>query len=515
MSQSGPPTNLSENACTGVTVEPCSQSTMATLEVLDGVYSSAAESDDEAGPWGRLFPLGEDLMNPEHIFGRGDECDYCFTKSTTLSSKPYFAAYSKLHFKILREQEGSVIYTFIEDKSSNGTFVNGEKIGKNRKQVLNNNDEISLSVKNHKAFVYMDNADKENVKFPEELRQKYTMSRILGRGACGEVRLAFSKGVCERVAIKVVEKNKFSLGSSNKMNLTSQVMSEVKILKSLKHPCIIGIQDVIDTDSTLYIVLELVEGGELFDRITSVGQLDEPTAKLIFYQMVLAIKYLHDQAITHRDLKPENVLLVDAETNETLIKITDFGLSKLVDGSTMLKTFCGTPTYLAPEVLLTRGSGSYTKAIDCWSLGVILYICLGGYPPFSSDYTDMRLSDQIIRGRYSFPKKHWRAISGEAINMIKRLLTVKPEHRITMSEALNHKWLCDEDMQRKANKIMHPQNADMRPPISSKRTSPRKGAMKRSADRDAELEKTCVSRNDYQRPPQDETPPPQVIRRLQ
>ncbi|XP_078338977.1 serine/threonine-protein kinase Chk2-like [Crassostrea virginica] len=150
-------------------------------------------------------------------------------------------------------------------------------------------------------------------------------------------------------------------------------------------------------------------------------------------------QYLHDEGITHRDLKPENILL-STEDNETLIKVTDFGLSKFVDAGTMMKTFCGTPSYLAPEILLTVGMGSYTKAIDCWSLGVILYICLVGCPPFSDERKDMALNKQIIGGHYSFPSEYWKDISEDAIDVVKKLLTVDPKKRATLEEVISHPW---------------------------------------------------------------------------
>ncbi|XP_078336961.1 serine/threonine-protein kinase Chk2-like [Crassostrea virginica] len=248
-------------------------------------------------------------------------------------------------------------------------------------------------------------------------------------------------------------------------------MNEVKVLKSLKHPCIIKIEDVVDTPDILFIVLELVDGGELFDNLVSIGQYDEATAKLISYQMVCAVKYLHDEGITHRDLK-----------------VTDFGLSKFVDAGTMMKTFCGTPSYLAPEILLTVGMGSYTKAIDCWSMGVILYICLVGYPPFSDEREDMTLNKQIIGGHYSFPSEYWKedvrlqysnqllefcsvlpesSISYNdgifvAIDVVKKLLTVDPKKRATLEEVISHPWFKDEEMKKKANLLMYPDG--MAPP---------------------------------------------------
>ncbi|KAJ8312433.1 hypothetical protein KUTeg_009806 [Tegillarca granosa] len=375
-------------------------------DMIDG-ESEEDDSQEEETTWGRFFPLGSsfvavDLKKDELSFGRGDNCDVAFN-SDMAKKHQCFQAYSKIHFKLIRKHTSSGIHVFLEDTSSNGTFVNGEKVGKGNKQVLANNDEIALAMKKNKAFVYMDLTVNEDADLPQEIREKYTLTKTLGRGACGEVKLAFSKGSCEKFAVKLISKKKFSVGGKNQVNLSKQVMSEVKILKALKHPCIIGIEDVIDTPEML------VEGGELFDKVVSIDHYDEPTAKLLFYQMVLAVK-------------PENILL-SSENNETLIKVTDFGLSKFVDAGSIMRTFCGTPTYLAPEILVTAGNGA-----------------LSGYPPFSDERTDMDLPKQIMGGHYTFPKQYWTGISDKAIDLIKKMMTVDPKKRITLGDAINHPW---------------------------------------------------------------------------
>jgi serine/threonine-protein kinase Chk2 len=223
-------------------------------------------------------------------------------------------------------------------------------VGKNRVQVLKNNDEISISKKENAAFIFIDLSNREEKNWPSLINQKYTITKTLGVGAFGEVKLAFDKTTCEKYALKILPKRMFTVKGRHMINQQSTIMSEVEILKRLNHPCIIQIKEGIDTPDNVFIVLELVEGGELFDKVISLGQYSECTAKLIFYQMVLAIKYLHDQGISHRDLKPENILLCSAENDETLIKVTDFGLSKFFDNTQLMKTFCGTPNYLAPEV---------------------------------------------------------------------------------------------------------------------------------------------------------------------
>ena len=142
------------------------------------------------------------------------------------------------------------------------------------------------------------------------------------------------------------------------------------------------------------------------------------------------------------------------ETTETLIKVTDFGLSRFVGETSLMKTLCGTPTYLAPEVLTSAGLSGYSKAVDCWSLGVILFICLGGYPPFSDEIKEHSLREQITRGIYTFPKEYWKDVSEDAIDLIKKLLTVDSDSRISTKEALQHTWIQDDEMKCKVKELM-------------------------------------------------------------
>lgn len=224
---------------------------------------------------------------------------------------------------------------------------------------------------------------------------------------------------------------------------------------TIDHPCVIQLLDVIDTENNLYIILELADGGELFDKIMEKVKFSEKEAKLYFYQMVSGVKYLHSKNIAHRDLKPENILLSSDDLNP-LIKITDMGLSKLVDHTTFLQTFCGTPQYLAPEVLISRvrGDGSYGFEVDMWSLGVILYILLSGCPPFSTERTDKTLVRQVCDGDYSFPRSKWANISDSAIDLVTKLMTVEKNNRLTAEQALSHPWLNDTDNVDRAKSLM-------------------------------------------------------------
>lgn len=154
----------------------------------------------------------------------------------------------------------------------------------------------------------------------------------------------------------------------------------------------------------------------------------------------------------------ENILLVSDDESRPLIKITDLGLSKFVDFTTHLKTFCGTPQYLAPEVMFSRvrGNGIYDNKVDMWSLGVILYILLCGSPPFNPMHPNKTLVQQITDGDFSFPESQWGSISPEAIDLVTQLMTVDPKKRLGAAEALIHPWLADEDIQRKAQALMRP-----------------------------------------------------------
>ncbi|KAF6080776.1 checkpoint kinase 2 [Phyllostomus discolor] len=306
------------------------------------------------------------------------------------------------------------------------------------------------------VFVFFDLTVDDQSVYPKELRDKYIMSKTLGSGACGEVKLAFERKTCKKVAIKIISKRKFAIGSEKEADPALNVKTEIEILKKLNHPCIIKIKDFFDAED-FYIVLELMEGGELFDRVVRTRRLKEDTCKLYFYQMLLAVQYLHDNGIIHRDLKPENVLL-SSQKEDCLIKITDFGQSKILGETSLMKTLCGTPTYLAPEVLNSFGTAGYNRAVDCWSLGVILFICLSGYPPFSEHKTQVSLKDQITSGKYNFIPEVWAVVSEKALDLVKKLLIVDPKTRFTTEEALKHPWLQDEDMKRKFQNLLFEEN---------------------------------------------------------
>ncbi|CAB3221889.1 unnamed protein product [Arctia plantaginis] len=418
--------------------------------------------------WGRLYstkaaktgkhcwktennPEYYDLIEPEFTLGRALNCN--FVAKNSVIKENITRNVSKQHFIIRRDMSESLCPTIITDLSYNGTFINGEKIGKGNSQVLDDNDIISVTHELVKIFIFKDLLKNEQDKVPKAISKKYYISRTLGQGACGIVKLVYNKLKCTKYAMKIIKKSRLTNGQMNNLNDPQKIMNEINIMKSVRHPCIISTEEVFDSQEAVYIVLELMQGGELFDRITKQGHLTEHFTRFLFRQMVLAVKYLHSRGITHRDLKPENVLL-ESKGDDSLVKITDFGLSKFVGEDSFMKTMCGTPLYLAPEVLTANGQRCYGPEVDVWSLGVIFFVCLVGYLPFSSDYKDLSLKDQIVNGRYRFSHTHWKGISLQAKLLMKRMLTVQVERRITLNQILNHIWMQDHDVILRVEKLL-------------------------------------------------------------
>ncbi|KAK7388078.1 hypothetical protein VNO78_22883 [Psophocarpus tetragonolobus] len=256
---------------------------------------------------------------------------------------------------------------------------------------------------------------------------KYELGRTLGEGNFGKVKIARNTDSDQPYAVKIIDKNKII-----DLNITNQIKREIATLKLLRHPNVVRLYEVLASKAKIYMVLEYVNGGELFHIIASKGKLTEREGRKVFQQMIDGVSYCHTRGVFHRDLKLENVL-VDNKGN---IKITDFGLSALpqhlrADG--LLHTTCGSPNYVAPEVLANKGYHGATS--DTWSCGVILYVILVGYLPFD-DRNIVVLYQKILKGDVQIPA--W--LSPGARNMIKRILDPNPETRITMAEIKEDPW---------------------------------------------------------------------------
>ena len=252
----------------------------------------------------------------------------------------------------------------------------------------------------------------------------YTVGRSIGRGTFGKVRMAVHSQIGEKVAIKILEKDKIrSKGDSER------VSREIKILKQVSHPHIIELYEIIETSKQVLLVMELAEGGELFNYIVSKHRLSEREACKYLAQVLSGLEYLQKVRIVHRDLKPENLLL-DSKRN---VKIVDFGLSNYYIQGDTLKTACGSPCYAAPEMV--AGKRYQGSQVDIWSCGVILYAMLCGFLPFEDSNTS-NLYKKILAGEYKIPA--W--LSVEAVDILRKILNTDPEKRYTIDKIRSHPW---------------------------------------------------------------------------
>lgn len=271
--------------------------------------------------------------------------------------------------------------------------------------------------------------DKKDPTKTPTVEDKYIMKDVLGTGAFSQVRLAESKDVPGRLfAIKVIDKKALK-GKEDSLE------NEIRVLRRLDHPNVVKLLEAYESKASVYLVMELVTGGELFDRIVEKGSYTEKDAADLIKQVLSAVAYMHSEGVVHRDLKPEN-LLYHSSDEDSKIMISDFGLSKMED-SGIMATACGTPGYVAPEVLAQK---PYGKAVDVWSIGVISYILLCGYPPFY-DENDANLFAQILKGEFEFDSPYWDDISDEAKEFIRQLMCVDVDKRLSCDQALQHAWI--------------------------------------------------------------------------
>ncbi|XP_073054154.1 CBL-interacting serine/threonine-protein kinase 3-like isoform X2 [Primulina eburnea] len=256
---------------------------------------------------------------------------------------------------------------------------------------------------------------------------KYEIGKTIGQGSFAKVKLAKNCETGQSVALKIINKD---LVLKHKM--TEQIKREIATMKLIKHPNVIHLYEVMASKTKIFIIMEFVTGGELFDKIATHGKMQEDEARKYFQQLINAVDYCHSRGVFHRDLKPENLLL-DTAGN---LKVSDFGLSALsqqIRDDGLLHTTCGTPNYVAPEVLNDRGYDGATA--DLWSCGVILFVLLAGYLPFN-DSNLSKLYSKISSANFTCPSR----FSSGATKLITRILEPNPEKRITISEILEDKW---------------------------------------------------------------------------
>jgi serine/threonine-protein kinase Chk2 len=357
-----------------------------------------------------------------YLIGRHPECDIVVNDGIV----------SNRHCLLFTENKGNDTVAIVEDLSSNGTFVNEAIVGRNQRRELEEQDEIAVHGKARFVFRY------PQTRQTSAFLQQYTLLEKLGKGHFAEVYLCVEKTTGQRYAVKIFTKHP---GVEDRSK-TEGLQQEIGVLMGVSHPNVLCLKDTFNERDRVYLVLELAPEGELFNYIVMKQKLSEDESRKLFVQLFQGIKYLHERNIVHRDIKPENILLVDKDLH---VKLADFGLAKIIGEESFTTTLCGTPSYVAPEILADSKQRKYTKAVDVWSLGVVLYICLCGFPPFSDELYSrdfpFTLSQQIKSGRFDYPSPYWDSVGDPALDLIDSMLIVDPEKRFTIDQCLQHPWL--------------------------------------------------------------------------
>uniref|UniRef100_A0A6Q2ZDB2 MAP/microtubule affinity-regulating kinase 3 n=1 Tax=Esox lucius TaxID=8010 RepID=A0A6Q2ZDB2_ESOLU len=260
----------------------------------------------------------------------------------------------------------------------------------------------------------------------------YRLLKTIGKGNFAKVKLARHLLTGREVAVKIIDKTQLNPTSLQKFRIlhSKQLFREVRIMKILNHPNIVKLFEVIETEKTLYLIMEYASGGEVFDYLVAHGRMKEKEARAKFRQIVSAVQYCHQKRIVHRDLKAENLLL-DADMN---IKIADFGFSNEFTLGSKLDTFCGSPPYAAPE--LFQGKKYDGPEVDVWSLGVILYTLVSGSLPFDGQNLK-ELRERVLRGKYRIPFY----MSTDCENLLKKLLVLNPGKRGSLEQIMRDRWM--------------------------------------------------------------------------
>jgi len=276
-----------------------------------------------------------------------------------------------------------------------------------------------------------------------KIEEYYEFKDKIGTGRFSDVYVGLEISSQLQWAIKVVEKKRLNEQEREMMR------SEVAIMRLLNHNNVVQLKEVFEDKQKMYLIMELVEGGELFDRIRKKKVFSEFTAFFITRQLLDTVKYLHDVGIVHRDIKPENILLTDDSEIPT-VKLADFGLSRLVGPTDMLRSACGTLAYVAPEVLMQR---PYGKPVDVWSVGIVTYLMLRGRLPFDSKERQL-IIQRTIEAELDVNGSYWDKFTPYVIDFLQKLIEKDPNLRLTVDQALLHSWIRNGDIliPRKINK---------------------------------------------------------------
>ncbi len=261
----------------------------------------------------------------------------------------------------------------------------------------------------------------------KKFSELYEVREKLQRGSASIVKKCFSKVHLKEFAVKIIERD---------VKTDEHVMEEVSIMNHLHHDNIVAVVDFFEEEDYYYIVMELMAGGDVFDRIIDLHNYTEKDARDVAKNILLAVDYMHQNGVVHRDIKPQNIFL-ESKNSNSVIKIGDFGFAKRVHIPKSLNQRCGTPSYVAPEILKNQ---PYDQACDMWSVGVVLYVLLCGYTPFMEEQQE-KMFERIKVGDYTFDQDDWFQISAEAKNLIKGLLCTNPDRRLTAGQALRSTWI--------------------------------------------------------------------------
>ncbi|ELP91847.1 serine/threonine protein kinase Chk2, putative [Entamoeba invadens IP1] len=354
---------------------------------------------------------------------------------------------SHRHFSIRARLAGEPYYV-LTDTSTNGTCVNGELIGRGRSTQIKNYDDITMlpgKTIDCVSYMFESFVDIEEEKKQGGPQNAYEVGKFCGVGNFAMVRQVRNIQENQLYAMKVIDLKKAQLVSSR----PNAVFDECTILNQLKHENIVALKTTYQTEKYLYMILELASGGELFQQIIAETSFSEEKCRIIMKQMFSALGYLHSHNIVHRDLKPENILCVTKGGDQ--IKITDFGLSRIITQTSLAKTMCGTPLYVAPEIL--SGQPYNGSKVDVWSAGVILFVMVCGYPPFSDgdDGGNRQLFDCICHQRYEFDPAYWGNKSPEVKDLIRHMLVVDIEKRYSIDQCVSHPFITGMEITKLAN----------------------------------------------------------------
>lgn len=388
------------------------------------------------------------LLKKTWIFGRNAECDFVLSCCTRLSNK---------HFKLWLNVNDKTLW--IQDTSTNGTHLNGNRIVKGSNYIVNQGDEIAVGVGVPKdvirfvvlfsdAYNPLNSSNNLVIKDEGIYKDFIIKNETIGQGAFAIVKKAVERSTGDSYAVKMINRRR-AIHAGGKGAMLG-VNRELEILRKLDHRNIVKLKSFYEDIENYYLVMEFVPGGDLMDFVAANGAIGEDATQVITKQILDGIAYVHRLGISHRDLKPDNILIM--QDDPILVKITDFGLAKISDNATFMKTFCGTLAYVAPEVITGKydlqqasedtKNTNYSNLVDIWSLGCLVYVLLTSHLPFNGK-TQGQMFQKIKSGEYHESPLNSYEISEEGRDFLKCCLQVDPRKRIVAEEALHHSWLED------------------------------------------------------------------------